>query len=413
MPNPIVTRRPAVPFILVTIFLDVLGFGLIIPVLPGLIGEFTSASDAQAYWYGALAAAYGLMQFCCAPLLGAMSDRFGRRPVLLLSIFGLGCDFLLMALAPNLWVLLLARLLGGATGASFSVANAYIADVTSHEARGRGFGALGAAFGLGFIFGPMLGGLLGTQDLRLPFYVAAGLSLLNALYGLLVLPESHPRDRRVPFEFRRANPLSALVALAQLRGVGSLIAVYTLFMLAQFVLHTTWVLYNTFRFGWGPSENGLSLFIVGLVGAVVQGALLSRLLRWGERQVVYAGFASATVAYVAYGLATEGWMMYCIIFANLLSFAATPALQAIISKEVPPQQQGVAMGSLNSISSLMLVVAPVLSTPLLAHVSHYPRTDWRIGATFFLSAALQGSTLLLAWLHFRRRPVAPAGGPTA
>ncbi|GAA5786063.1 TCR/Tet family MFS transporter [Chitiniphilus shinanonensis] len=399
-------RQPAVPFILVTVFLDVIGFGLIIPVLPALIGDFTASRDQQAYWFGALTAAYGLMQFGCAPLLGALSDRFGRRPVLLLSIFGLGCDFLLMALAPNLWVLLLARLLGGATGANFSVANAYIADVTPPEQRGRGFGALGAAFGLGFIVGPMLGGLLGATDVRLPFYVAAGLSLLNAAYGLFVLPESHPVAKRVAFSFARANPFSALWSLAQLRGVGSLIAVYTLFMLAQFVLHATWVLYTTFRFDWTPRENGISLFIVGLVGAVVQGVLLGRLMRhWGERRLVYIGFASGAIAYVAYGLATEGWMMYCIIFANLLSFAAAPALQAQISKAVSPEHQGVAMGSLSSISSLMLVVAPLLASPLLARVSHLPSGDWRIGATFFLSAGLQALALLMAVVHFRRHPL--------
>lgn len=380
-----------------------LGIGLIIPVLPALVGEFTTSRDLQSYWYGALSATYGIMQFFCMPLLGALSDRFGRRPVLLLSIFGLGMNFLLTALASSLWVLLVARVIGGATGASFSVANAYAADITSREERSKSFGVLGAAFGLGFIVGPMVGGLLGSYSLRLPFYAAASLSVLNWLYGFFVLPESHPREQRSGFALAKVNPFAAVAALAQLRGVGGLVAVYALTVLAQFILQTTWVLYTAFRFGWGPRENGVALFVVGLVAAGVQGGLLGVLLKkLGEVRTTLLGMTSGAIAFLCYGLANQGWMMYAVIFANLLGFAAAPALQGIVSKAVDPRQQGVTMGSLNAVSSMMIVLAPLLGTSLLGQVGHLPAGDWRIGVTFFLSAALQTIALGLAWRHFRR-----------
>jgi MFS transporter, DHA1 family, tetracycline resistance protein len=395
-------RRAALPFILITVFLDVLGIGVVIPVLPVLVGEFTKSRDLQSYWYGALVASYGVMQFLSAPLLGALSDRFGRRPVLLVSIFGLGCNWLLQGLAGSVWVLLVARLVGGVTGASFSVASAYIADVTSPEQRSKSFGLLGAVFGLGFICGPMIGGLLGSYNLRLPFFVAASLSLLNWLYGFFVLPESHPRKKRSRFSIAKANPFTALAALSRIRGVGGLIGVYTLTVLAQGILQTTWVLYTGFRFGWGPRENGISLFVVGVAAAIAQGGLLGALLkRIGEERTTVLGLASAAVAFVLYGLAQHGWMMYVIILANLLGFTAGPALQGIVSKAVDPSRQGVTMGTLNAISSITIVVAPLIGTSLLARVGNLSRTDWRVGVSFFLSAALQTVALVNALRHFR------------
>src|SRR5208283_574213 len=213
-------RRAGLPFILVVVFLDVLGIGLAMPVLPMLVGDYTPSRELQSYWYGALVVVYGLMQFICAPLLGALSDRFGRRPVILASVFGLGLHYLLLALAPSLWFMLFARLLGGITGASFSVANAYASDVTSAEGRAKSFGLIGAAFGLGFICGPVAGGLLGSIDLHLPFYAAAGLALVNGLYGLFVVPESLPRERRAPFALSRANPFAASLALSRHPEIG-------------------------------------------------------------------------------------------------------------------------------------------------------------------------------------------------
>jgi DHA1 family tetracycline resistance protein-like MFS transporter len=408
-PSAVATRRAALPFILVVVFIDVLGIGLAMPVLPMLIGDYTPSRDLQSYWYGVLVIVYGLMQFFCAPLLGALSDRFGRRPVILASIFGLGLHYLLLALAPSLWFMLIARLIGGITGASFSVANAYASDVSSAESRAKSFGLIGAAFGLGFICGPVLGGLLGSIDLHLPFYVAAGLSLVNALYGLIVVPESLPRDRRAAFELKRANPFSALLALSRHREVGRLVVVFALVVLAQLILQTTWVLFTHFRFGWGPRENGFALFCVGLVAAVVQGAMLGRLLRrFGEVRLALIGLSVGTIAYILYGLAPQGWMMYAIIIGNFISFAVGPALQGIVSNAVGPREQGVTMGALNSIQSIMFVVAPAIGTPLLAQISHLPPSDWRVGVTFFVSAALQGVALVVARRHFAVQRVARA-----
>lgn len=397
-------RAPAIPFILVAVLIDVMGFGLLLPVLPALVGEFTAGRDAQTYWYGALIVAFQLTQFVCSPLLGALSDRFGRRPVLLGSIAGLGSMFLLSALADSITGLLVARILGGMLAANFAVANAYVADITAPEKRAKSFGMIGAAFGIGYIVGPMAGGLLGSVDVRLPFYVAAGLSLLNFLYGWFVVPESLPRERRRPVQWKRANPVASLYGLAKLKTVGVLVAVIALANLAQFILHGTWVLYTNFRFDWGPRETGLSLFVVGLMAAVVQGGLLGRLQKtFGEPRLVIAGLASGTLAYLGYGLATVGWLMYAIIFANLLAFAVGPSLNAIVSKAVDPTEQGVAMGSLLSLMSLMAAAAPFIGAPLLAEVSHLPADDWRVGAPFFMSAALSFAALTLAAWHFARR----------
>jgi len=403
-----VPRQPAIAFILVTVFIDVMGIGMLLPVIPALVGEFTASRDAQTYWFGALMVTFGLTQFLCSPLLGALSDRYGRRPVLLASITGLGTMFFLSAIVTSLPALLATRVLGGALAANFSVANAYVADITAPERRAKSFGRIGAAFGIGFIVGPAIGGVLGGIDIRLPFYAAAALSLVNAAYGLLVLPESLPRERRKAIEWRKANPFSSLAGLTRLKNVGSLVVVIGLVTLAQFILHSTWVLYTGFRFGWGPQENGLSLFVVGLASAVMQGLLLGWLhRRVGERRLVIAGMVSGFFAFTLYGLATQGWMMYAIIGANLLAFAVGPGLNAIVSKAADPRAQGLAMGSLSSLASLMAVIAPLLGAPLLAQVSHLPAGDWRIGAPFFLSAALQAAALVLAVIHFRRRPPVP------
>ena len=406
-PSPPRRRRAAMPFIFVVVFIDVLGIGIALPVLPLLVGEFTASRELQSYWYGALVIAYGVMQFFCAPLLGALSDRFGRRPLLLWSLLGLGAHFLLLALAPSLAWMFVARVVGGTAGASFTVANAYASDVTPSDRRAAAFGLIGAAFGLGFIFGPMIGGLLGGVDLRLPFYAAAGLSLLNAAYGYFVVPESLPRERRTAFSLARANPLSALLKLLRHHEIGSLVVVFALIVLAQLILQVTWVLYTNFRFGWGPRDNGFALFCVGLVATVVQGALLSRLLqRYGEVRIALAGLAIGIFAYLFYGLAQHGWMMYAIIVGNFLSFAAGPALQGLVSNAVGPGEQGVTMGALNSINSIMFVVAPAIGTPLLGSVSHLPPSDWRVGTTFYLSAVLQAIALVLARRHFAIRRVA-------
>jgi MFS transporter, DHA1 family, tetracycline resistance protein len=402
-----VKRQPGIAFILVTVFLDTLAFGFVIPILPALVATMTPEKQSQAYWYGLLLGSFGFAQFFSAALLGALSDRWGRRPILLVSIFGIGLNFFLTAISPWLWLLLISRLIGGASGASFSVAGAYVADVTSPEQRSRSFGLLGAMFGVGFICGPMLGGLLSPYGLRLPYFAATGFCLLNWLYGFFVLPESLPTNRRSEIDFAKANPFAALIELTKSRGIGSLVWVVVLTAFPQFLLQSTWVLYTTFRFGWGPRENGFSLFIVGIAAAVGQTVLLNLLLRkLGDVKTALTGLASSTIAYLLYGLATQGWMMYAIILGNLCGFAAGPALQGIVSKAVDPRQQGITLGSLNSISSIMGVIAPLVGAPILASVSGLQPTDWRVGATFFVAAIAQVLALVQAFTHFRAKKVA-------
>lgn len=397
-------RQASLNFILLTIFLDVLGIGLMIPVLPALVGSLTTSPHLQAYWFGALATTYGIMQFFCTPLLGALSDRYGRRPVLLLSIFGLGVSYIVTAFAQSLILLLMARIVSGATGATFSVANAYVADITSHKERGKAFGAVGAAFGVGFIFGPMIGGTLGAADLRLPFLVAAGLSFCNFCYGYFVLPESLPPEKRAPLMWQRANPFGALAHIGQLKGVESLVFVFACSALAQFILQNTWVLYTEFRFAWTPQQNGIALFVVGMTSAITQGVLLSRLLaKFGEMRLAIIGMTSSAVINIAYGLTTQSSVLYILILANFLSFAATPALQTLISKAASEKEQGLTQGALNAINSMMIIIAPLIGTTLLAAISHLPKDDWRMGITFFSSAFLQVLAVGFAIWHFKKQ----------
>lgn len=395
--------RARIGFILVTVLIDMMGVGLVLPVLPALVGEFTHDVESQAYWYGALTFTFGFTQFLCAPMLGALSDRYGRRLVLLLSVGGLGTMFLASALVRSLPALVAVRVIGGMLASNVSVANAYVADITPAESRAKSFGLVGAAFGFGFILGPMIGGLVGGVGIRIPFYIAAALAILNLLYGFFVLPESLPPSRRRPISWRKANPFAALVGLAKLRGVGLLVVVIALAGLAQFVLIGTWVLYCTYRFGWGPPQNGASFFVVGAMSALVQGGLLGWLLKTlGERRLVMAGLASATLAYVGYAVASQGWMIYAIMVLNLLAFGVGAAVNSVVSKAAPPDAQGLAMGSLSSLNSVVAVFGPLFGLGLFARVSHLPRSDVRVGAPYFLSAALSFSALLLASWHFSR-----------
>ncbi|HKX94896.1 MAG TPA: MFS transporter [Methylibium sp.] len=412
--SPVTGRQAAMPFIMITVFIDMMAIGLIVPVLPPLVAGFAAGPAEAAYWYGVVAFAFGIANFFGAPLLGALSDRYGRRPVLLLGFCGLALNFFATALATSLWVLVLVRLVGGAMQANAAVANAYVADITPPEERARRFGLLGAMFGLGFIAGPVAGGLLGAIDLHLPFYAAGTLALVNLLYGWLVLPESLPAERRRPLSWQAANPIASLGQLTRLRGVGLLVAVLACTGLAQFTMYTTWVLYTSFKFGWGPAENGWSLFAVGVMSALVQGLLLGRLLRrFSAQRLALMGLLSSTLAFAAWGAATEGWMMFAVVFANVLGFTVTAALQSLVSGAADARVQGQTMGSVSSLNSLMAVIAPMIGAPLLGAFSHLPQGDWHLGAPFYFCALLQGAALLLAWRHFRRQPVpAVAGTPS-
>ena len=400
-------RAAAMPFIMLATLIDMMSIGLIIPVLPALVGEFTGSQADQAFWYGVMTFAFGLANFFASPFLGALSDAHGRRPVLLLGFCGMAVSFLATAVATAMWMLVAVRLVSGAMQANMSVGNAYVADITPPEGRAKRFGMLGAMFGLGFILGPVMGGLLGAIDLRLPFLAAGSLALLNLLYGYFVLPESLPAERRRAFHWKAANPVSSLRGLAQLKGARPLVAVIACTGLAQFVLYTCWVLYTTFKFGWGPLENGWSLAAVGIVSVIVQGLLLGRLLRWfSPRRLAVLGLVSSTLAYAMWGAASEGWMMFAVIFANLLGATVAASVHSIISGAADARSQGQALGAVGGLNSLMAVLAPVLGAPLLSMVSHLPKGDWRIGAPFYFCAALQAAALILAAMHFRRERLA-------
>jgi DHA1 family tetracycline resistance protein-like MFS transporter len=391
------------PFIMATMLIDMLAIGLIIPVLPAMVGSFTGSQADQAYWYGVVAFSFGIANFIASPILGALSDQYGRRPILLMGFFGLCISFFGTAMATALWVLIAVRVMGGAMQANISIANAYVADFTPADQRTKRFGMLGAMQGVGFIIGPVMGGLLGAINLHLPFLVAGILASVNLVYGYFVLPESLSVDKRKPFRWQTANPWTALKTLAALRGVGSLVGVVAFSGLAQFMLYTSWVLYTTFKFGWGPLENGWSLAAVGVVSVIMQGFVLGKLLkRYSPQSLAIVGLVSSALAYLLWGLAWEGWMMFAVIGVNFLGTVVTAAVNSMISSAADAKNQGTTLGAVSSLNSLMAVAAPLIAAPLLAVVSHLPQGDWRIGTPFYFCAVLQVASLLLAVWHFRK-----------
>jgi DHA1 family tetracycline resistance protein-like MFS transporter len=395
-------RTAAMRFILVTVLIDMISIGLMVPVLPHIVGQFTHGNDEQALGFLAVTLTFGIASFVSSPVLGALSDRFGRRPVLLLGFAGLALSFFVTAGATALWMLVAARMFSGAMQSNISIANAYVADISAPEDRARRFGQVGAMFGIGFILGPVIGGVLGDVDLRMPFVVAGCMAMINWCYGFFVLPESLPRSRRRPFEWHRANPVAALRGLAALKGVGALVWVIALAGLAQFMLHMSWVLYTKFKFGWGPGQVGWSLFAVGVVSAISQGVLLRPLLaRFAPRQLAIVGLLAGSTMYLGFGLATQGWMIYAAILLGLLGGVAQASMQSIVSNAAEPARQGQTMGAVASLNSLMAVLAPVVALELLRWVSHRPAGDVLIGLPFFTCAALQLGAAVTAWRFFR------------
>lgn len=398
-------RRAALAFIFVTIVLDMFALGMIIPVLPHLIEEFLGGDTAgAAKVYGVFGTVWALMQFVAMPVLGALSDRFGRRRVILLSNLGLGLDYVLMALAPNLAWLFLGRIISGITAASVSTGMAYVADVTPPERRAAAFGRIGVAFGLGFVLGPALGGLLGSVDPRLPFWVAAAMSLANALYGWLILPESLPPEKRRPFDWRRANPLGSFRLLRSHPELSGLAGVVFLSNLAHAVLPATFVLYAAYRYGWTARDVGLVLAGVGICSAIVQGLLVGPAVRrFGERRALLGGLACGALGFLGYGLAPTGAAFLLAVPVGALWGIASPAAQGLMTRHVGPSEQGGLQGATGSVMGIANMIGPGLFAATFAYFIG-AGTRWQApGAAFILAAALLAAGALLAARATARR----------
>ncbi len=392
-------RSAALIFIFVTVVLDVLALGIVIPVLPVLVEDFLGGDTARAAAiFGIFGTVWALMQFVFAPVLGALSDRFGRRPVILISCLGLGLDYILMAVAPTLSWLFVGRLLSGITSASFATAGAYIADVTPPEKRAAGFGMIGAAFGLGFVLGPALGGVLGAADPRLPFWVAGGLALLNAAYGYFVLPESLPPDRRKPFAWSRANPFGTLELLRRHPGLMGLASVAMLYHLVHHVLPSVYVLYVGYRYGWDPRDTGLTLAAVGVMSVVVQGGLVRPLVaRFGERRTLLGGLTAGIAGYLIFALAETGAVFWLGIPVFGLIGLFNPSVQGLMTRRVSASDQGQLQGINASFMGLTGIVGPGLFTTVFA-LAIGPQAGWHLpGAPFLLAAAFLGLAWAVAW----------------
>lgn len=398
-------RRAAFIFIFVTVVLDMLSLGMIIPVLPKLVENFLGGDTARAAEvFGVFSTAWALMQFLCSPLLGALSDSFGRRPVVLISNFGLGLDYVLMALAPNLWWLFIGRVISGISSATVPTAFAYITDVTPPEQRAAKFGLIGAAFGLGFVLGPGLGGVLGSVDPRLPFWLAAVLSLLNGCYGLFVLPESLPRKRRSAFDWKRANPVGSLKLLRSHPELSGLASAVLLIDLAHVVLPSIWVLYAGYRYGWDEKAVGLSLAVVGICSVIVQAGLVGPIVKaFGERRAMMFGLAGGVAGFLTFGVAETATVFLIGIPLLALWGIANPAINGLMTRHVGPSEQGQLQGANNSIQGIANLVGPFIFTLTFSWAIGSGK-EWHFpGAPFVLSAAFLVAAAMLGWHVTRQR----------
>ncbi|MCV3270504.1 TCR/Tet family MFS transporter [Roseobacter sinensis] len=404
--------RPAVLFILLTVMIDSMGIGLIIPVMPDLIQEVRGADlGTAALWGGVLSTTFAVMQFVFGPVIGGLSDRFGRRPVLLTSLVVMALDYLVMAVAGSILLLLLGRIVGGITAATQATANAYMADISDPEERAANFGLIGAAFGMGFVLGPLLGGLLGEYGTRAPFYAAAGLAALNALFGYVVLKETVTDEIRRPFRWTRANPFGSFRQLGRLPGVGPLLIVFFLYQVAFMVYPAIWAYFGKERFGWDPATIGLSLALFGIMMAVVQGGLIRPVLRiLGERGTVIYGHLFDTAAFLALAFVTSGTLALILTPLAALAAVITPALQGIMSKAVGRDAQGELQGALTSIMALAMILSPMMMTGTFAAFTDADAPLYLPGAPFVLSALLilAGLTVFLRAPR-RRRSVGGIG----
>jgi DHA1 family tetracycline resistance protein-like MFS transporter len=395
-------KQAALGFIFITLLIDVTGFGIIIPVLPKLIEQLIHGNLSQASNYGGwLLFVYAVMQFACAPILGNLSDRFGRRPILLFSLFGFGMDYLLQGFAPNIFWLFVGRFIAGITGGSFTTASAYIADISTPEKRAQNFGMIGAAFGVGFIIGPVLGGILGHYGPRVPFFAAAVLAFVNWLYGYFILPESLPQTNRRKFEWKRANPLGSLVQLKKYPVISGLVFSITLLYIAGHAVQSCWSYYTMSKFAWDERMVGYSLGFIGLIVGIVQGILIRVIIpKLGQEKSVYIGLSLYAIGFLLFAFASTTWMMFVFMIPYALGGIAGPSIQGIISNHVPPNEQGELQGALTSLMSATSIVGPLMMTHIFAYFTsskapiHFPGAAMLLGAILtFISTFFAYKTL--------------------
>ncbi len=390
------SRQAAVGFIFITLLIDVTGLGIIIPVMPKLIQELTGSTNSEAASYGGwLISAYAIMQFLFAPIIGGLSDKYGRRPVLLASLLGFGIDYLFLAFAPTLAWLFVGRLIAGVMGASFTTAGAYMADISTPEKRAQNFGMIGAAFGLGFIIGPVIGGLLGGMGSRIPFIAAAILTLINCLYGYFILPESLKPENRRAFEWKRANPIGTLKSLFRYKVIAGLFVALAFVYISSHAVQSNWAYYTIEKFQWSETMIGISLGVVGLVFAIVQGGLIRIIIpKLGQEKSLYVGLALYAAGFLLYAFATESWMMFAFTIVYCLGGIAGPALQGIMSTVVPPNEQGELQGGFTSLMSISSIIGPFLMNGLFSHFTgpaapfYFPGAALVVGAVLTLASAV-------------------------
>jgi DHA1 family tetracycline resistance protein-like MFS transporter len=401
------TKQAALGFIFITMLIDITGFGIIIPVVPELIQNLEHCTISQASTYGGLLLfAYATMQFVFAPILGNLSDKYGRRPILLFSLFGFGLDYLLTGFAPSILWLFIGRTIAGITGASFATAGAYIADVSTPEKKAQNFGMIGVAFGLGFIIGPTIGGILGKIGLRVPFFAAAGLAMLNWLYGYFVLPESLPKDKRRNFEWKRANPIGSLKQLNKYPVIAGLIISIFLLYIASHAVQSTWAYYTIEKFKWDKDMVGYSLGFVGFSVAIVQGGLIRIIIpKIGQEKSVYFGLGLYTIGFILFGLANHSWMMFAFMIPYAMGGIAGPSLQGIISNHVPVNEQGELQGALTSLMSAASIIGPLLMTNIFAYFTSTKSSVYFPGAVMMTAAFLTLVSTLLAYRTLRTKKI--------
>ncbi|MCL1470228.1 TCR/Tet family MFS transporter [Argonema antarcticum] len=397
-------RPPGLIFVLITLFIDVMGVGLSAPILPKLIAGFIGDVSTASYYYGAVTTSYALMLFVFSPIQGALSDRFGRKPVLLFSLFGTGLTYIGLTFAPTLPWIFTAQILNGLTGGSVAVVFAYIADVSTPEERPKNFGLVGAVLALGWVVGPALGGLLGAWGLRFPFAVAAIITFLNLLYGILVVSESHSPEHRRSFSWSRANPVASLGLLRKNAIVFGLAAIMLCTDIALQCFISTWVLFTTYKFAWTTVQAGLSLALLGVMTAAVQGGLIRPLIsRFGSRKIIIVGLTFSMIGYLLYAFATAGWMLYWIIVLNGFDFTVKPTAQGLVSAQVSSQEQGAIQGALSSLTALASIIGPLLATNLFGYFTSDRALIRLPEIPFFLGAFLFGLALWLAIATFSKR----------